>query len=403
MHRELDDDVWEVDDEALPIPPPTTLPSPLNISDESASSTSERTAIDGGERRHHPPTLHQTLEMLEHPGGPRFVIVDVRNGLGNRLRALASAMSVAASLHRPVLVVWQPDLHCNCSFLSLFRSSLPFLLLEVEVPADRLSKQWFQVYNYMRPEPGAVKDERVDVDPSRHLYFKSAFVMNHPRGNWKFAQRYLQPPLFPRPLDAIERMVIADRTMVGLHVRNIFDAPRDASSSAATLGTAALEGARKQYGESGASALLEWRGASHWTNFVGKMTEMQRQAAAASEPPLRFYLAADSADAYAGLSAKFGNALLYTRRECGGAERCDFRDCDSMVYSLADMLNLARTRLILGSGYSSYSEVASRLGSSLGRALPILMAGKDFGEVIVDSGHGEKHLPVGRRGRTTAT
>ena len=35
--------------------------------------------------------------------------------------------------------------------------------------------------------------------------------------------------------------------------------------------------------------------------------------------------------------------------------RCDFRDCQSMIYSLVDMMNLARTRLILGSGYSSYS------------------------------------------------
>ena len=30
--------------------------------------------------------------------------------------------------------------------------------------------------------------------------------------------------------------------------------------------------------------------------------------------------------------------------------RCDFRDCEGMRYSLIDMLNLARTRLILGSG-----------------------------------------------------
>ena len=53
-----------------------------------------------------------------------------------------------------------------------------------------------------------------------------------------------------------------------------------------------------------------------------------------------------------------------------------------MVYSLADMLNLARTKLILGSGYSSYSEVAAQLGGSRGAALPILMAGRDFGTIV---------------------
>ena len=35
-------------------------------------------------------------------------------------------------------------------------------------------------------------------------------------------------------------------------------------------------------------------------------------------------------------------------------------------YSLIDMMNLARTRLILGSGWSSYSEVAYWLGLGIG-------------------------------------
>ena len=62
--------------------------------------------------------------------------------------------------------------------------------------------------------------------------------------------------------------------------------------------------------------------------------------------------------------------------------RCDFRDCQSMIYSLVDMMNLARTRLILGSGYSSYSEVAAQMGGRHGAALPILMAGRDFGTIV---------------------
>lgn len=53
-----------------------------------------------------------------------------------------------------------------------------------------------------------------------------------------------------------------------------------------------------------------------------------------------------------------------------------------MIYSLADMMNLAQTRLILGSGYSSYSEVAAQMGGNKGRSLPMLMAGKDFGRIL---------------------
>jgi len=96
--------------------------------------------------------------------------------------------------------------------------------------------------------------------------------------------------------------------------------------------------------------------------------------------PLLFYLAADSAEAYDGLTRAFPANLVFTRRQCG-SERCDFRDCTSIIYALVDMMNLAHTRLILGSGYSSYSEVAAHLGGSRGKPLPTFMAGRDFGKI----------------------
>ena len=66
-----------------------------------------------------------------------------------------------------------------------------------------------------------------------------------------------------------------------------------------------------------------------------------------------------------------------------------------MLYSLIDMLNLARTRLILGSGYSSYSEVAAQVGGVGGKALPILLAGRDFGKIIDRWAGRERPAPRG--------
>ena len=336
------------------------------------------------------------VERLADPNSPRYLIVDAKNGLGNRLRALCSAISVAASIRRRVLLIWNPDLHCNCSFASLYKAPLPFALLDEEIPRVNLTSQWFQVYNYMRPEPGAIKDEEIFVDPRRHLYFKSGFIMNHYRGQWKFAQRYLQPPFMPSPVEAVSSRLVTDRSMVGLHVRSVFDAPRDPASANDSVGESAIAGAQKEYGVTGTDKLLKWRSASHWSNFVTRMAEMLREHATRYppplHPPLRFYLAADSAEAYEGLSARFGDAVKFTRRECGTA-RCDFRDCDSMLYSLVDMMNLARTKMILGSGYSSYSEVAARMGGTWGRGLPILMAGRDFGDSILPSE--KKHAKPG--------
>lgn len=68
-------------------------------------------------------------------------------------------MSMLTLTRRPVMVIWVPDLHLNCSFSQLFAPPLPFTLLEEEIPRANLSDALFQVFNYMRPEPGAIKDE----------------------------------------------------------------------------------------------------------------------------------------------------------------------------------------------------------------------------------------------------
>ena len=333
------------------------------------------------------------LAMLR-ASSTKYVLVDAKNGLGNRLRALASAMSVAAALGRPVLLIWVSDLHCNCSYRRLFAQPLPFALLDEEIPRANLTDDEFQVYNYMRPEPGAVKDAFVEADLNRHLYFKSAFIMNHPAGGWKFAQRQIQRLT---PVDRIAEMLQANKKMVGLHVRNVFDAPRDAQTNTSVTGAAAVEGAQKEYGAEGARQLMMWRKASHWTNFVPRMIALLRENSfrnphGLAQSPLQFYLAADSEDAYTGLTKRFPNRIKFQQRDCA-SERCDFRDCEGMIYSIVDMLNLGRTKLILGSGWSSYSEVAAYIGGAQGQPVPILMAGRDFGVVVDDKKKPSRNVP----------
>lgn len=317
------------------------------------------------------------LQLLR-TSSKKYVICEVKNGLGNRMRALASTMAVANKLDRPMMLIWVPDLHCNCSFRRLFAPPLQFTLLEEYIPHANLSTAEFQLYNYMRPEPGAIKDQWVEPDRNRHLYFKSAFIMNHPYGKWKYAQAQLQS-LFPAP--EVREKLVADKRMIGVHIRNIFDAPRDAATNESTVGKEALNDARKEYGAQGAQQLMVWRRASHWSNFVPRISSLLREKQLSANSTLRFYLAADSDEAYNGLQKRFPNELLFTKRPCS-TKRCDFRDCEGMKYSLVDMLNLARTRLILGSGYSSYSEVAAFVGGASGKSVPMLMAGRDFGELV---------------------
>ena len=114
--------------------------------------------------------VNALVAVLQRRETRRHLIIHVQYGLGNRLRALASAMSVAAARQMPMLVVWARDAHCNCSFSELFDASTVgrFALLDAPagpweaelwaaVQADEAS---FEAHSYMREDgcgPSAVR------------------------------------------------------------------------------------------------------------------------------------------------------------------------------------------------------------------------------------------------------
>ena len=55
--------------------------------------------------------------------------------------------------------------------------------------------------------------------------------------------------------------------MVGLHIRNVFDAPRDQESNVSAEGRSAMEGASKEYGGDAALKLLHTLEASEHSSL----------------------------------------------------------------------------------------------------------------------------------------
>ena len=251
----------------------------------------------------------------------KYVVISVAFGLGNRLRALASAMAVAAAAQRKLLVVWPLDEHCNCSFRSLFAEPLPFALLEDAVPVgEAMDDPLFQAFSYMKSDDSSEKNARINIDMDRHLFVRSAFVLNHHRGGWEFARAQLRSLV---PVKAVKSKLVADTSMLGLHVRAIFDAPRPASSGVTSQ--SALQIASREYGSNESAALLQWRLRGSWPNFVRRIRREPAEA--------RFYLSADAEEAYAGLMKAFPGRIVRTPRPCA-AERCDFRDAASIQMAL---------------------------------------------------------------------
>ena len=72
-------------------------------------------------------------------------------------------------------------------------------------PAD------YETYNYMEPEPGAVKNRRVDTATRRHVYVKSAFALNHPAA-WQYHRRCMAAL---RPHAEVQARIAAATPTVG--------------------------------------------------------------------------------------------------------------------------------------------------------------------------------------------
>jgi len=321
--------------------------------------------IQGMQRQSRETLLRRLLDRQSDLGDskkPMLVIVHVKHGLGNRLRALASAAAFANNTGRELIVNWEADEHCGAHIDDLFDahgSALVFFSTKLKWPLSEHEKYdhaWhnFDSYNYMETEGhGASKGRRVIDDPSKHIYYKGAYVME--AGSlvtWETENLFLRSL---RPIDAIVRILTSVPnldSMVGAHIRS-----RDMVHDISGVNY------KREYGSEAAETLEYWRNRSSYATFEAKISEILRD-----NPTQSFFLACDTQHILNRLRAKFGDHVVFIRRDCEGREVACIR------YALVDILALSRTKYLLGSNWSSFTELVERLSGRI-----VLRAGIDFG------------------------
>ncbi|OSX69159.1 hypothetical protein BU14_1788s0001 [Porphyra umbilicalis] len=298
----------------------------------------------------------------------RLLILHLQNGLGNRLRVLASGLAMARASFRVPLVVWERDAHMGAHFGQLFEEGHPTTggvdsLFSSLVVVNRFpawcdvataaaeSPDAITAYNHMDKDLGGSHSQRPDVAANsevyrrRHIYVKSAYLLS------------ASPPLpiaavnaearMLKPVAAVRQLMVKSAPaglpkMVGVHVRS----RRLARDSAAV-------DASCEYSVASAAITDQWRNASQAPAFAAEMA-----ALVAAGPSTHFFVAVDDAALAAALADQFPG------RTHGLTRACDDRGPTCMQYALVDMMCLARTRLLLGSNWSSFTEMASRLAPS---------------------------------------
>src|SRR5690606_37555001 len=99
----------------------------------------------------------------------RKTVINVQHGLGNRMRAYASARVLAdvrgGDFHR----YWKPDHHCEATFEDLFENEEKMI---ESLPAHDEDPSW-TFYNMVDLEQTANLDEFIDLDSSPQILIKS--------------------------------------------------------------------------------------------------------------------------------------------------------------------------------------------------------------------------------------
>ena len=297
-----------------------------------------------------------TVELVSMSSAPMLVskqrrlYIDAQHGLGNRLRAIGSAAAISAATEMELVIIWQPDVHCDCRFEDLFNYDGPVLS---ETFIQEASEQGCDVYNYMTAEAGAHKDEPIALQEGRSIYARSAFVLNSEHSKWSTENRFIRSL---QTVQAIHDLVNS--------VRN----PNDVSAHIRMEGGKKYEHLPYEGAENWTKedhdAIAEWRKKSHFDHFMTRLDTLIEDGQAEN-----IFIAADLAETYLEFLDRYGDRIAYLPRNAYD------RSAEQLRYAMADAILLSRVPLMLGSTWSSFSELAMRLNPE---RMKIEMSGKDF-------------------------
>ena len=290
-------------------------------------------------------------------GQASYVAVRPMHGLANRLRAYCSAAAYARQTKRELLVVWEPDIHSHTRFTELFEPADGVAILS-SARAGLFPAELWKWYNHMQPDK-ARKRNPVAADSSdadgRSLYVTTAYKLETepPLDGALYSDclRSLQPVAAVRAMLLPREPPNGLSTLIGVHVRMMVNQSLDVPGIDADART---DSNLRMMNEA-----VVYREACHFAYFVASM-----RAVLKAQPSARFYLAADSDEAYDGVMSSFEPGVVRTlsspvMRECGAANEgaalrgptkglaAGRRALACQQAALADLLNLASTKQLL--------------------------------------------------------
>ena len=266
----------------------------------------------------------------------KILIITPLFGLGNRLRALASAYSIAKCQNLKLIINWVPDCHCDCHFKDLFTNDELNNNI-IDHPIDLTPYSDIKFFNYYELDEGGSHNQFIDFDKFNRVYLRSYCIIKS-KYSHKFFLHFFESINFnPKINDLISS--IDTSNMIGMHIRmeggsNYQDQEYDKKD----LWT------KKQQEQ-----MDKWREVSNLDNFMGQINSILTR-----NPKQIFYIATDLKVNYEKLVNIYGpDTIKFLKRDLYN------RSKDQQYYALADIILLSKCTLFYGSFWSSYSELVT--------------------------------------------
>lgn len=316
------------------------------------------------------------IKLYHRRTWPKFVI-EPKNGLGNRLRALASAACIAGATNRNLVVVWTQDVHFEAAFDDIFQDDD---IIHVKTK-NNLMKPFAEMLSSDNIHSFAnfldmTTTQRRDLDKN-DIFVVSAVVLPSRHTSWQKESEWLQNKLKLKPSlqqsinSYSARFSVNDMAdVIGVHIRMGQDAGVHQYEDCSTWLPVQIE------------ALKKHRAQSNSLYFMIEMEKIWRK-----DPSQKFFICADNADIYESFIKKYpGKPICFVTKVVWDRSLDQLNTAVIDVYLLRYIYifffrfffdAISKCKYVLGSPWSSFSELVPRLAKP-GRG-KILVAGQDFG------------------------
>eukprot|EP00890_Picochlorum_soloecismus_P003800 jgi/Picsp_1/4420/NSC_06642-R1_possible glycosyltransferase len=275
--------------------------------------------------------------LFYHARKDRVLILHAMHGLGNRLRALASALAAAEMQDLALILIWPIDVHMAASFEDLFIK--PRRVQEIW-EAPRIDYQDFSLGDTVQSIDYMNEELKYSLIPSKAMitYVRSAYVLNIDGISEEMTNQQLRnlKPSF-EVQHILERIRQPDeKPMLGIHIRK-----SSISQETPNLGN--------EYSKTGTAYIEEFR---KITNDAIHLYERKAIEILRYHPDMWIYLSSDSQ-----LPKSFMSGVQHVSLPV----ECRSRSTKCIRFAVADLIMLGRSKIILGSFWSSFTEIASRI------------------------------------------